>query len=72
VLKAARAADRQLIAGVALFDVFEGPPLAPGEKSFGVEVVIQPQERTLDERDLEGLAERVVAAVVKATGGRLR
>ena len=71
VLRAARGADRVLIAGVSLFDVYEGPGVAPGSRSLGVEVVIQPRDGTLTEAELETLAARVVAAVAKV-GGVLR
>ncbi len=72
VLRAARGADRALIAGATLFDVFEGGTLAAGERSLGVEVVFQPRERTLTEAELEAASARVVAAVAKATGATLR
>ena len=71
VLRAARGADRGLIAGVSLFDVYQGPGVAAGSRSLGIEVVIQPREATLTEEELEAVAGRVVAAVAKV-GGVLR
>ncbi|MGC8478229.1 MAG: phenylalanine--tRNA ligase subunit beta, partial [Acetobacteraceae bacterium] len=72
VLRAARGADRALIAGVALFDLFQGGSLAAGERSLGVEVTFQPRARSLTEAELDAAAAKVVAAVAKATGARLR
>ena len=72
VLRAARGAERALVAGVLLFDVFQGASLPPGTKSVGVEVTIQPRERTLTDAEIEGVAAKVVAAVAKATGAVLR
>ena len=72
VLKAARGAERNLIAGVALFDLYEGDKMAPGKKSLGVEVVFQPRERTLTDQEIEAAGQKVVVAVAKATGGVLR
>ncbi|MEO9191938.1 MAG: phenylalanine--tRNA ligase subunit beta, partial [Acetobacteraceae bacterium] len=72
VLRAARGAERTLIAGATLFDAYEGDPLPPGKRSLGVEIVFQPRERTLTEAEIEAAAARVVAAVVKATGATLR
>ncbi len=72
VLRAARGAERTLIAGVTLFDVYEGDPLPAGKKSLGVEVTFQPRERTLTEAEIEAAAAKVVAAVAKATGAALR
>ena len=72
VLRAARGAERILIVGVALFDVYEGGGLSAGKRSLGVEVTFQPRERTLTEAELEAAAAKVVAAVAKATGAVLR
>jgi len=72
VLRAARGAERNLIASVSLFDVYEGDTLPPGQKSVGVEVVLQPRERTLTDAEIEAASAKVVAAVGKATGGTLR
>jgi phenylalanyl-tRNA synthetase beta chain len=72
VLRAARGADRALIAGVTLFDVYEGDKLAEGRKSLGIEVVFQPRDRTLTDQEIEAASAKVVAAVAKATGAVLR
>jgi phenylalanyl-tRNA synthetase beta chain len=72
VLRAARGAERTLIAGVTLFDVYEGEKLAEGRKSLGIEVVFQPRERTLTDQEIEAASAKVVAAVAKATGATLR
>jgi phenylalanyl-tRNA synthetase beta chain len=72
VLRAARGAERTLITGVSLFDVYEGGTLPPGQKSLAIEVVIQPREATLTDAAIEAVCAKVVAAVLKATGGVLR
>lgn len=72
LLKAARGADRALITGVVLFDVYEGDRLPPGQKSLAIEVTFQPRARTLTDAEIEAACEKVVAAVGKATGARLR
>lgn len=72
LLRAARGAEKKLIADVSLFDVFEGGSLADGEKSLAIEVTLQPQERTLTDEEIEAVSKKIVAAVEKATGGALR
>jgi phenylalanyl-tRNA synthetase beta chain len=72
VLKAARGAERALIAGVSLFDVYAGDKVEAGKKSLAVEVVFQPRERTLTDAEIEAACAKVVAAVAKATGAALR
>ena len=72
VLRAARGADRALIAGVSLFDVYQGDSLPDGKKSLAIEVVFQPRERTLTDAEIEAASQKVIAAVAKATGATLR
>jgi phenylalanyl-tRNA synthetase beta chain len=71
LLRAVRAADRQSIAGVSLFDVFTGPGVPEGEKSLAVEIVLQPGEKSFTEEELKAISGRIVAAAAKA-GARLR
>jgi phenylalanyl-tRNA synthetase beta chain len=72
IVKAASTADRKLITGVNVFDVFEGASLGEGRKSIAVEVLIQPVERTLTDEDFDALTAKIVANVEKTTGGTLR
>jgi phenylalanyl-tRNA synthetase beta chain len=72
VLRAARGADKALIADVLLFDVYVGTNLAENQKSLAIQVVLQPRERTLTDAEIEAASARIVDAVVKATGGSLR
>ncbi|MFZ1679636.1 MAG: phenylalanine--tRNA ligase subunit beta, partial [Rhizobiaceae bacterium] len=72
LVKAASGADKALIAGVAVFDLYEGAGVGEGRKSLALEVTIQPVERTLAETDFEALSRKIVDAVAKATGGVLR
>lgn len=72
VVRAAVGADRKLVTGVNVFDIFEGASLGEGKKSIAIEVQIQPAERTLTDEDFEALTQKIVANVTKATGGVLR
>jgi phenylalanyl-tRNA synthetase beta chain len=73
VVRAAQGADKTLIQSVSVFDVFEGGALAEaGKKSLAIEVTLQPASETLTDKDIEAVAEKIVAAVKKATGGEIR
>jgi phenylalanyl-tRNA synthetase beta chain len=72
LLRAARGVDRKLVAEIRLFDIYEGAGLAEGKKSLAITVVLQPQERTLTDAEIEGFSKRLITQVEKATGGRLR
>lgn len=73
VIKAARGAEKALIADVSVFDVFAGGQLAEqGQKSLALEVTLQPMDETLTDKDIEAVSNKVIAAVKKATGGEIR
>jgi len=72
LVRAVQAADRALIAGVRVFDVYEGPGVAEGAKSVAVEVTLQPREKTLEDAEIEALSARIVAAASKSVGAVLR
>ena len=72
IIKAARGAEKALITGVDVFDVFEGVHVGDGKKSVAIAVTLQPQDKTLTDEDIEKLSGAIVAAVTRATGGTLR
>jgi len=72
IIKAAQGADKSLIYGVNIFDVFEGGHVETGKKSIGLEVTLQPRNKTLTDEEIEMVSAAIVAAVQKATGGQLR
>ncbi len=72
LVRAAYGADKQLIADVALFDVYRGQGVGEGKKSLAIEVTLQPREKTLADADIEAVSAKIVGAVTKATGGSLR
>ncbi len=72
LVRAAQAADRKLITGANVFDVYEGPGIEPGKKSIAIAVTIQPRDKTMTDAEIEALAAKIVAEVGKRTGGALR
>jgi phenylalanyl-tRNA synthetase beta chain len=72
IARAIQSADRALIAGVLVFDVYQGKGVADGAKSVALEVTIQPRDKTLTDAEIDALSRRIVSAVEKAVGGRLR
>jgi phenylalanyl-tRNA synthetase beta chain len=72
VIKAARSAERALIERVDVFDLYEGKGIPDGKKSLAIAVRLQPKDRTLTDAEIDAMAQKIVAAVTKATGGTLR
>lgn len=72
LVRAARNADKTLIAVVRVFDVYAGKGVPDGKKSLAIAVTLQPVERTLTDAEIETVSGKIVAAVTKATGAQLR
>ncbi len=72
VLRAANGADKKLISGVTVFDMFEGASLGDNAKSLAIEVTLQPSGKSLTDEEIDAVAAKVVANVESSTGGKLR
>ncbi|CAI8298755.1 MAG: Phenylalanine--tRNA ligase beta subunit [Hyphomonas sp. TMED17] len=71
-IAAAKSADKQLISGVSVFDLYKGERISSDMMSIAIEVTLQPRDKTLTDADIEAVSKRIIAAVEKATGATLR
>jgi len=72
LLRAVLGADRTLLAGATIFDVYEGLGVPEGKKSIGVAVTLQPKAKTPTDAEIEAIAEKIVNEAAKKTGAVLR
>ncbi|MEQ8654191.1 MAG: phenylalanine--tRNA ligase subunit beta [Kiloniellales bacterium] len=72
LVRAARAAERNLVSSVRLFDLYEGSGLPEGKKSLAIAITLQPKTATLTDAEIEAAMAKIVAAVNKASGATLR
>ena len=76
LINAAKGADKNLIAGASVFDVFSGEKaeaqMGEGMKSIAISVRLQPTDATLTDKDIEAVSAKIIDKVSKATGGVLR
>ena len=72
LVAAAQGADRNLVSGISVFDVYEGKGMPEGQKSVGLAVILQPKDKTLTDADLDAVSRRIVETVTKKTGATLR
>ncbi len=72
VLRAAKGADKKLIADASIFDIYEGTSVGEGMKSVALSVRLEPKDGTLTDEEIEAVAAKVIANVEKASGGTLR
>jgi phenylalanyl-tRNA synthetase beta chain len=67
-----RQAAGELLVDLKLFDVYQGGQVPPGKKSMAYSLVLQSQERTLQEEEIVGVHTRVVEQLAKQLGALLR
>ncbi len=72
VQTAIRQTSGALVVGLELFDIYRGDPIPAGFKSLAYRLTYQSPERNLHEKEVEHLRKRIISAVEKATGGKLR
>lgn len=72
LVRAVKSADKALIVGAEVFDVYRGKGLEEGKKSLALSVTFQPVESTLTEKDIEALSEKIIDAAAEKAGGVLR
>ncbi|WP_376792509.1 hypothetical protein, partial [Thermoflexus sp.] len=65
-------AGAPLVREVRLFDVYQGDPIPPGHRSLAFTVFYQAEDRTLTDREVAGLRERLIRAAAERLGAVVR
>lgn len=69
---AAYQAEKKLLKEVKLFDVYEGKNLEAGKKSYAVNFTLQSEEKTLNDKAIEAIMQKIEQSIAKATGAAVR
>ena len=67
-----RKAGGKLLRDVVLFDVYEGKGVPEGKKSYAVAMTLQDDEKTLVDKQIDGVMKKIIAALEKNLGAELR
>jgi len=70
--KIAYETEKKLLKEVSLFDVYEGKNLEPGKKSYAVSLLLQDEERTLNDKIIDKIMSKLIANLENKLGARLR
>lgn len=68
----ALATEKKLLRRVELFDVYEGKNLEPGKKSYAVNFILQDENKTLNDKQIDKIMSNLVRNFEKELGARLR
>ena len=72
IQKIAKTTEQHLLQEVNLFDVYEGKNLAEGKKSYGVSFTFQDANKTLTDKQIDRMMERLIENLKKELGAELR
>lgn len=70
--KIARNSEKKLLKTVSLFDVYEGKNLPEGKKSYAVNFILQDNEKTLNDKQIDGIMQKIQHNLEKELGAQLR
>ena len=66
------AADKKLLKKVELFDVYEGKNLETGKKSYAINLTLQDEEKTMNDKQTDNIMQKIVQSLEKQLGAKLR
>ena len=68
----ARQTEKKLLKKVELFDVYEGDKLPAGKKSYAVNFILQDEEKTIGDKQIDAIMQKLIAQLSTKLGAQLR
>lgn len=72
IVKIAQKAERKLLTDISLFDVYEGEKLPSGKKSYAVKFILQDTEKTLTDKQIDAIMQKIQKSLELELGAQLR
>ena len=72
IKSAAVSAEKKLLKGVNLFDVYEGDKLEAGKVSYAISLVLQDPNSTLTDKKIDKCVAKILESITQETGASLR
>ena len=64
--------EKRLIKRVSLFDVYEGDKIADGKKSYAISIILQDEEKTLNDKQIDRIMEQIMKSLDTEIGAKIR
>jgi phenylalanyl-tRNA synthetase beta chain len=68
----AERSERKLLREVAVFDVYQGDKLPQGKKSYALSFIIQDDEKTLADKQIDAIMQKLIVNFEKEAGAEIR
>ena len=72
IVKLAYQTEKNLLQKVNLFDVYEGNKLEAGKKSYAVSFILLDKDKTLNDKQIEGIMNRLIKVYTEKLGAIIR
>ncbi|MBQ8774016.1 MAG: phenylalanine--tRNA ligase subunit beta, partial [Muribaculaceae bacterium] len=67
-----RESEKRMLRDVTLFDVYEGKNLEAGKKSYAIAITLQDDEKTLQDKQIEAVMNKIITNLTTKLGASLR
>ncbi len=64
--------ERKLLRSVDVFDVYEGEKLPEGKKSYALSFILQDEEKTLNDKQIDAIVQKLILNFEKEAGAEVR
>ena len=64
--------EKNILKNVNLFDVYEGDKLPAGKKSYALSFILQDENATLTDKQIEKIMEKLMKTYVEKVGAEIR
>ena len=68
----ARQSEKKFLKKVELFDVYEGDKLPAGKKSYAVNFILQDEEKTMGDKQIDAIMQKLITNLKKQLNAELR
>jgi phenylalanyl-tRNA synthetase beta chain len=72
IVDIARQSEKKLLKSVELFDVYEGKNLPAGKKSYAFNIILQDETKTLNDKQIEAIMNKIISNLKAKLGAELR
>lgn len=64
--------EKKLLRSVNIFDVYEGDSIGPGKKSYALSFILRDDEKTLEDKQIDSVMNKLIQAFESKTGAVVR
>ncbi len=72
IISEVKKVDKSLIKKVTIFDVYEGEKLPDNKKSIAFRILLQPQDKTFNEEEIDNLSQKIIVLISKTFDASIR